>query len=78
MGMTCSMHGKMRNKCNILAAEVKGKRPLMLPRHRWKGTKMDLKGTGHELEKVVHTRAQWWAVVNTVMYTGVPEKAGIS
>jgi hypothetical protein len=42
------MHGKMRNKYNILAAELKGKRPLKLPRHRWKGNKMDLKGAEHE------------------------------
>jgi hypothetical protein len=48
MSMTCSMHEKIRTGIIFLVAKVRAKRLVEFLRHRWKGSRMDLKGTGHE------------------------------
>jgi hypothetical protein len=62
MGGTCSMPGEMRNVYKSLVRNLKGKRPFVRPRYRWKDKiKMDLKDTGCEGEdwiKVIQDRVR--------------------
>jgi hypothetical protein len=37
---------KYRNVYKVLARKPEGKRPLGRPRHRWDGSRMDLRETG--------------------------------
>jgi len=53
MGGACRKCGERRGTYRILVGKSEGKRPLGIPRHRWKDNiKVDLKelGRGHALD----------------------------
>jgi hypothetical protein len=58
---------------------LKGRDHSLRPRRRWEDNiRMDLREIGWEGVDWIHLaqdRDQWWALVNTVMNFGVPEKA---
>jgi hypothetical protein len=68
--------GEIRNAYSMLVVKPRRKRPLGRPRRSWiDNIRMDL--TVVEWEDVVwihlaQDRVQWRALVNTVMYLGVP------
>jgi hypothetical protein len=63
--------GEKRNTYRILVGKPEGKRPLGRPRCRWvDNTKMDLRKIGWygmDWIDLAQDRAQWRALVNTVM-----------
>jgi hypothetical protein len=68
--------GAKRNTCRILVGKPEGKKPLGRPRCRWvDNIRMDLREIGWGGEDqigLVQDRAQWRALVNTVMNLRVP------
>jgi hypothetical protein len=74
--------GGMRNAYNILVGKQAGKRPLIKPRHRWKGNiRMDLRETrwnGVDWMHLDQYRGQWRALVNTVTTFGFHKRREIS
>jgi hypothetical protein len=63
--------GEMRNAYNILTGQPEGKRPLGIPRLRWKyNIKMDLREIGLEAVDWIHLAQNsdlWPTLVNTVL-----------
>jgi hypothetical protein len=63
--------GQERKVYRVLVAKPEGKRSLGRPRCRWEdGIRMDLTEIGWgsvEFIQLAQDRAQWWALVNTVM-----------
>jgi hypothetical protein len=76
MGRACSTNGGTRNADRILVGKPKGKRPIGRPRHRSVDSiKMDLRERGWDgvdWIELAQDRAQWRALVNTVMNLRVP------
>jgi hypothetical protein len=68
--------GEKRNACRILVGKPEGKRPLGIPRRRWvDNIQMDLREIGWDGVDWIHMaqdRAQWRALVNTVLNLRVP------
>jgi hypothetical protein len=71
--------GEGRGVYRVLVGRPEGKRPLGSPRRRWQDNiKMDLTEIeidGAKWIQLVQDRDLWRAVVNTVMYLRVPQKA---
>jgi hypothetical protein len=69
-----------KNAYRILVGKPEGKGPLGRPRRRWgNNIKMDLReiqGNGMDWIDLAQDRAQWRALVNTVMNLRVPQNAG--
>jgi hypothetical protein len=59
----------MRNGCKILVGKPEVKRPLGRPRHRWENIKINLTEIWWE---GVDCRAEWRALLNTVMNLRIP------
>jgi hypothetical protein len=76
MGGACSTDGEERTAYGILVGKPEGKRPLERPRRRWEDNiRMDLREIrwgGMDWIDVAQDRAQWRALVNTVMNLRVP------
>jgi hypothetical protein len=76
MSRACSTNGEKRNAYRILVENPEGKKPLERPRRRWMDNiNMDLKRGRmgwYGLDRLAQDRDQWRALVNTVMYLGVP------
>jgi hypothetical protein len=67
---------EIRNAYKIVIRKLEGKKPLRIPRHRWKNNiRMDFREIGWEGVDWMHLaqdRDQWRAVVNTIMNFRVP------
>jgi hypothetical protein len=64
-----------RDAYSVLAGRPEGKRPLGIPRHRWKDNiKMDLKEVGWDINRIdlAEDRDRWRSVVNAVMNLRIP------
>jgi hypothetical protein len=67
------MHGRGEKSHKVLEGKPKGKRPLRIPKHRWKdGIKLDLGEIGKVWDGVewiqfAQDRDWWQALVNMVM-----------
>jgi hypothetical protein len=63
--------GERRDVCIVLVGKPEGKRPLGIPRRRWKDNiNMDLQEVeygGMDWIELAQDRDRWWALVNTVM-----------
>jgi hypothetical protein len=72
----CSVNVERRDVYRILVGKPEGKRPLVSPLHRWKNNiKMDLQELGRgrfDLIELAQDRERWRALMNAVMYLGVP------
>jgi hypothetical protein len=71
MGRACSTNEGKRNAYRILVGKPEGRRPLGRPRYRWvDNISMDLREIecdGIDWIGLAQDRAQWRALVNTVM-----------
>jgi hypothetical protein len=76
MGRTYSTNEMKRKTHRVWVGELKGKRPLGRPRHKWKDDiKMDLRGIEWGFIDWFHMAREtdkWRASVNTVMNIRVP------
>jgi hypothetical protein len=73
MGGACSTNGASRSAYSVSVGKPEGRRPLGIPRRRWKNNiKMDLREVGWETDWIdlVQDRDRWRAVVNAVMIFG--------
>jgi hypothetical protein len=72
--------GERRGSYRVLVGKPEGKKPLGIPRHRWKDNiKMDLPKVGRgsmDWIDLAKARDRWWTLVNAVMYFRVPQNAG--
>jgi len=68
--------GKMKNEHNVLVGKPERRRPLEIPRLRWKDNiTMDLTELGCEDVNWIHLaqdRDQWQGVMNAVMNLQIP------
>jgi hypothetical protein len=67
--------GEERNACRILVRKPEGKRPIVKRRRRWvDNIKVELReiGCGVDWFDLAQDRAQWRALVGTVMNLRVP------
>ena len=74
--------GEGRGVHRVLVGKPEGKRPLGIPRHRWKDTiKMDLEEVGGgcgDWTELAQDRDRWRALVSTVRNLRVSKMRGIS
>ena len=82
VGGACNAYGVRRGVCRILVGKPERKRPLVSPLRRWEdNVKMDLQEVGYvrlDWIELAKDRDRWRALMNAVMYLGVPKLREIS